>query len=519
MKVPASFTVHFASHPSRIVTRLDLRAALFGLVLFAILAVAPSGWTQTVNRISQAVNPSKVQALSNHLPHWANTTNSAGLVPRDLVMDQMTIVLARSPDQQSAFEAFLADQQDPSSPNYHYWLTAQEVGDRFGLSEQDIEVIAAWLQSQGLHVNWISPSRTLIGFGGVAGDVGRAFQSEVNYYKVNGIQRMSVSSDPVIPDALAPVIKAIRGLYSTDERPAIHMKTAQSSSPQYSLSTGGHLISPADFATIYDVPPSLTGANQTIGILSLSRTNFADFANFRVQTGSTFPDPIETIPTVFGGVDPGINAFGQDEATLDVTRAGSVAPGARLLLVVSMNLDADAEYLVYTDPVPAQVMSISFQNCELNAGQAGVDFWDELFHDAVVEGISVFVSSGDSGSSDCESSFKPPDPNLYSRSPNSLCSSSYVTCVGGTEFNDTNNPSTYWSSSNTGSLSARGYIPEGAWNEPLSNNSTIQVAATGGGVSAFITPTPTWQTGTGVPAARTGRYTPDISFSAAFHDG
>jgi hypothetical protein len=91
--------------------------------------------------------------------------------------------------------------------------------------------------------------------------------------------------------------------------------------------------------------------------------------------------------------------------------------------------------------------------------------------------------------------------------------------VGGTEFNDTANPSLYWSSANgVGFLSALGYIPEGGWNEPLDSNSDLEVAGSGGGVSTVI-PTPGWQAGTGVPAARSGRYTPDIAFSAAGHDG
>ena len=47
----------------------------------------------------------------------------------------------------------------------------------------------------------------------------------------------------------------------------------------------------------------------------------------------------------------------------------------------------------------------------------------------------------------------------------------------------------------------------------------VQVAGTGGGVSAFITPTPPWQVGTGVPSTRAGRYTPDVAFSASGHDG
>jgi subtilase family serine protease len=89
--------------------------------------------------------------------------------------------------------------------------------------------------------------------------------------------------------------------------------------------------------------------------------------------------------------------------------------------------------------------------------------------------------------------------------------------VGGTEFNDATDPSTYWNSTNGANLSSvLSYIPEGGWNEPVNGTATI-VSASGGGVSLFI-PTPAWQAGAGVPAARAGRYTPDIAFSAAGHD-
>jgi len=85
--------------------------------------------------------------------------------------------------------------------------------------------------------------------------------------------------------------------------------------------------------------------------------------------------------------------------------------------------------------------------------------------------------------------------------------------VGGTEFNDTSNPATYWNSTNgTGLLSALSYIPEGAWNEPGTAGST-QIAGTGGGVSTFIA-TPSWQTGTGVPADGK-RDLPDVSLFAS----
>jgi subtilase family serine protease len=392
--------------------------------------------------------------------------------------------------------------------------------------------VSAWLQSQGLQVNWVSPSRTFIGFKGTAADVGGAFQTQVNYYKVNGVQRLSVASPPMIPEALVPVVKAVRGLYTIEEKPLHTAVPARSASPKVSFS-GSHYLGPADFATIYDLPANLTGSGVAIGIVGRSRTDFSDFANYRNHTGSTFPNPKEIIPTAYGGVDPGpaltappaqnVSIDDQLEATLDVLRAGSVAPGAKLLLVVATDASGgiadDAQYLVQTEPLPVQVMNLSFGLCESAAGPSGVSFWDTLFQQAAGEGISVFVSSGDSGASGCDASFGPPPANPAPNSPNNICSSSYATCLGGTEFNDAGNPSQYWSSSNGNGLSsALGYIPEGGWNEPLDSNSNLQVASSGGGVSTII-PTPAWQAGTGVPSARSGRYTPDIAFSASAHDG
>jgi subtilase family serine protease len=498
-----------------------------GLLAAAFFAV-PDLSAQGHNRITQPVDTSSAQALPNHHPFWASPANNIGSVPPDLPLDQLTLVLSRSPQQEAAFQQFLADQQNPASPNYHHWLTPAEVGQRFGLSDQDIAAITGWLQSQGLHVNWVSPSRIFVGFGGSAEVVGRAFQTEMQYYSIRGAQRLSVNSDPMIPAAIAPAIKAIRGLYTIDEQPLYQARGMQSVSPLETANSGNHYLAPADFATIYDLPASLTGAGMTIGIVDRSRTNFADFSNLRALTGSTFPNPTEIVPTAFGGVDPGpaytappggtTSTSEQGEATLDVVRAGTVAPGASLLLVVataaSGGIEVDAQFLVQTTPVPAQVMTISFGACESSAGTAGVTFWDTLFQQAAAEGISSFVSSGDAGASGCDTHGSAPPANPLPNSPNYICSSSYVTCVGGTEFNEGSNPSQYWTSGNgAGLLSVLSYIPEGAWNESTAS----KVSASGGGVSSVI-PTPSWQIGNGVPAARAGRYTPDISFSSSGHD-
>ncbi|MGA2350787.1 MAG: S53 family peptidase [Terracidiphilus sp.] len=502
---------------------------LLALVIFAGASLP----AQTPLRITQGVDETQLRVLPNHHPSWANPGNSVGVLPGDQVLNPMTLVLARSPEQELAFETFLADQQNPASPEYHHWLTPAEVGDRFGLAEQDIETLSGWLQSQGLRVNWVSPSRIFIGLSGTAANLGRAFQTEFHTYKVNGVERISVSSDPQVPAALLPAIKAVNGLYTVENRPGVHAGSGSSDSPAENSNSGNHYITPADFAVLYDLPTSLTGAGQTIGIVGRAHTDFADFSNFRSLTGATFANPTEVVPTAFGGKDPGAAATtctsncnppdDQLEATLDVIRAGGTAPGANLLLVIdtsaSGDIETDAQYLVQTSPLPAQIMNISFGKCESATGPSRVAFWDTLFSQAAMEGISTFVCSGDSGASGCDTYFATPPASPAPNSPNYICSSSYATCVGGTEFNDASNPSAYWSSSNgTNLLSALGYIPEGAWNEPLTSSSSPQAAASGGGVSVDIA-TPSWQTGTGVPGARSGRYTPDVAFSSSGHDG
>ncbi|MDX6463211.1 MAG: hypothetical protein QOE55_6908 [Acidobacteriaceae bacterium] len=511
------------------------------LFVSALLALTVSASArlhgQTIDTITANVNPAQLVALPNHHPEWANRANSPVSLPADQVLGHLTFVLSRPPQQEQALQQFLADQQDPASLEFHHWLTPVEMGERFGLSEHDLAALTAWLQQQGLHVNWVSPSRMFVGFEGTAGALARAFHTELHAYTTMDtqgvpVERMSVSSDPMIPLVLRPAIKAIHGLFTIENRPLHSLQLMESTSPEATTSSGAHFITPGDFETIYG---GYGGAPfpATIGIVGRARTDFADFDNFRQMTTTDFPNPSEIVPTAFGGVDPGpaytvppaagVSIGDQSEATLDVTRAGNLRGTGPILLVVatqaSGGVEADAQYLVQTTPVPAQVMSISFGACESSVGPSGVAFWDTLFQQAAAEGITVLVASGDSGASGCDPDFAAPPATPAPNSPNYICSSSYATCVGGTEFNDTANPSQYWRQGSATDLSsALGYIPEGAWNEPLNSSGGPEVAASGGGVSNVIA-TPAWQTGTGVPATRAGRYTPDIAFSASTHDG
>jgi len=297
--------------------------------------------------------------------------------------------------------------------------------------------------------------------------------------------------------------------------------------PQVTSSSGSHFIAPGDFATIFDIKPAYSagynGTGQKVAIIGRSSVATSDITAFENNTGLATNLPNVVIPA--NGADPGTTGDGdQAEATLDVERVVGVATGAQVDLVLSTssgNQDGTviaAQYEVQTllDPV----MSISFGGCEAYGGTSEVALWDALFSQAASEGISIFVSSGDSGAATCDASFELA-PVTQLLSINDICASSYATCVGGTEFADFTNPSQYWSSTNsTGLVSALGYIPEGAWNESASYQSSLggyPVAGGGGGRSVYV-PKPFWQTGTGVPADH-ARDVPDISFPSALHDG
>jgi subtilase family serine protease len=512
--------------------------------LLLLLPCMPLAQGESADLVRVPVDPGTRVLLKGHHPIWANSKNDVGAVRADLPIERVTIVLNRSPQKQQAFEQFLRDQQNPASPDYHHWLTPAQIGQRFGVSAHDIAAVTGWLKSQGLIVDAISSSRQRITFSGAASAVATAFATEMHYFTVNGEKRISINADPRIPSALAGVINSISGLYTVKLHPQHRPETVHTTShniawgagvyskPDLTLSNGSHVIAPADFATIYNqngVTGGINGAGQTIAVVGRSRVCPADITNFASRAAVTANVPNVIVPPL--GVDPGPANCGssgasgdQSEATLDVTRSGSIAQGATLDLVVSAdNASVDgikvaATFVVDTPPTPApKIMSISFGLCEQQAGSSEVQSWENLFQQAAAEGISVFVSSDDSAAAGCDTAFKPPPPTQF-LNINAICSSGYATCVGGTEFADSANPGQYWSSSNGNGLeSALSYIPEGAWNEPM-NGSKFQVAGTGGGVSQFIA-TPTWQVGTGVPTARAGRYTPDVAFSASAHDG
>ena len=272
----------------------------------------------------------------------------------DLPMERMQLVLKRSPEQESALEKLMAEQQDRSSPNYHKWLTPAEFGRRFGPADQDIQTITAWLGSHGFQVSKPSDGRSVIEFSGNGAQVDEAFRTSIHKFVVSGEEHSANTSDPSIPTALAPVVAGVNTLHNFFPKPSIRAKAASARSQTsggtsldrsdvtftsnfdcgLTVVTDCFGLGPADFGIIYNVTPlwnaGIDGTGQTIAVVTDSNIAIQDDRDFRSIFGLPAKDPVVTV----NGSNPGLNGD-EIEAILDVEWSGAVARNANINLVVS----------------------------------------------------------------------------------------------------------------------------------------------------------------------------------------
>ena len=118
-------------------------------------------------------------------------------------MHDVTILFQPSSEQQAALDRLLTDQQNPSSPQFHKWLTPEEFGNRFGVSAGDQSKVVAWLNSEGLTVGQMGRGRNWVSFSGTAAQVSNALHTSLHRFQVNGEAHFANTSEPEVPEALA----------------------------------------------------------------------------------------------------------------------------------------------------------------------------------------------------------------------------------------------------------------------------------------------------------------------------
>jgi subtilase family serine protease len=432
-------------------------------------------------------------AASTLAPADAEARAPTPLVPRTLGVTpgdarvEFDVVLRY---RQAALEAFLERVNDPRSPGYHQYATAEEIGRRFGVSDEGVSRIDAWVNESGLEVVETFPQRTTMRVVGSAASVDEMLHVTLvdKLDPVSGQRFHAPRGTPRVPAALGDVVEAVAGL---DNRP--YLRPVQPLAPRESgatCATSASCLTPDKLARSFDISAlhdrGIMGEGQYVAVIMDGPVSDRDLEQFQTTGGLVGVPPIERI-TVGNG--PSTKESGQPisraEATMDVETVQAVAPHATVLyFYASLGTFADAVNAVVRDG-RAEIITFSAGGCDDGSTVYIAD--ERALQTANAAGVNVFASSGDHGAFNCLAF----DPNDFRPTASEPSDSPYVISVGAT-FLERKPDGTY--------------IDEAAWVEPLDNWGT-------GGALNPSNRRPSWQIGPGVDNSYSNgkRQEPDVS--------
>lgn len=510
----------------------SIAAALATAPVLTQTAIAQgfAGNTSEAPRITQTINNNQVSVIGKTHLGFVLRKAPVQTLADSFRMNHLQLILKPSAARQAALASLVADQHNPNSSRFHQWLTPKQFGDNYGVTDADIATITAWLKSQGFTVNNVYPNKTQIDFSGTVGQVKNAFHTQEGVYEVgqNKEKHLANSGDISIPAAMHGVVAGVMGL--NDFHPKAlrpNLKTAKWDAKKKGLvlsqagashKTGGksqainvgysgynpqgqiRALVPNDMMTMYGIRDiranGVTGAGITIAVVEDqdmspdSWTNFVSTFNLGKYNG-TFNQVNPAAPSGPNNCnDPSVANFGESgETLLDAEWSTAIAPGANIVVATCSDYTADfsapstdnffggvylaADNLINASSGRPDIISASYGYGEYFTDSASKSAIDLMWAQADVEGISVFVSTGDSGSNP---SFNGGLINGYygntAVDANSFATSPNVTGVGGTDLADIIDGTTSKYFASNPSIvggSALSYVPEIPWNESCGN--------------------------------------------------
>ncbi len=365
--------------------------ALVATPAITFLLVPAGAWAQQ-DRITDPIDLTRTVVLKGSLHPKAESRFEQGRVEGLFNLPTVMILLKPSSEQQAALEDLLAEQQDPSSPNFHTKPNSRGSvrprGQRYWTSPH-LATVAKLQDRLCCH------GAQLIMFQGSAAQVERAFHTEIHHYTIEGEQHFANSMDPSIPAALSDVVSGFRGLDDFQPRSrADAIRTVRTV-----LNDGSRTyVAPDVFATIYDLnglySSGITGAGQKIVVVGQADFDSANIAAFR--TMFNLPKSTPQVVQVPNTPDPGLGVTTDDvsEEDLDLEWVGAVARNATIIYVYSNNTFTSAQYAIDQDLAP--VVTMSYGDCESKYRSSDIAFFRTLAQQAVSQGITWLVASGDS---------------------------------------------------------------------------------------------------------------------------
>jgi subtilase family serine protease len=345
---------------------------------------------------------------------------------------QLNLSLTLSLHNEAQLDTLLSQLSDPTSPNYHQFLTVEQFTAQFGPTADDYAKAIAFAQSHGLTVANTTPNRLVLDVRGAVSDVEQAFQVKMQVYQHPTENRtyyapdVEPSVEPGIP------VQGINGLNNfSPPQPRLRFAPAGSVHPNQTGSGPGGQFLGSDMRAAYYGGTALTGAGQAVGLFEFAPYNLSDVQEYFSTINQPLNVPIVNV--LLDGISPICGTCNDGEQVIDIQQAISMAPGLSAVIVYEGTNDTDMFNQMAVDNIAKQL------SCSWGWLPADPKSDEPIFKEFAAQGQNLFVASGDSGAytlpgctGNCNPAFYPEDDPL-------------ITAAGGTHIT-TNGPGGPWES-------------------------------------------------------------------------
>ena len=392
------------------------------------------------------------QLLTGHVPAAAGT---ASLLGRWSESKQLKLVISLPLRHPETLTNLLERIYDPSSPDFHHYLTPQQFTAQFGPTQGDYDAVKAFAVSNGLTVTGTASNRTILDVQGSVAAINKAFHITLMEYQ-HPTEARTFFAPKVEPSMdLATPILHISGLDNfTLPHPQAIFKNLNPTGPKPQSQNGsgpnGNYFG-RDFHNAYAPDVSMDGAGQSVGLLEFDGYFPQDIAAYENLAGLPHV-PLTNVLINLSGA-PGAQTL---EVSLDIEMTVSMATNLADVIVYEGDTADDILNQMALDDKAQQLSSSWTFTTDATILQ--------IYQQFDLQGQSMFQASGDS--------------DAYPGEPEPPTAVPYITTVGGTLL----------------SMTANGgaYVSESTWNRGGGEGSS-------GGISSTYL-IPSWQKGINMTA-------------------
>ncbi|MBF0503704.1 MAG: hypothetical protein HQL14_01250 [Candidatus Omnitrophica bacterium] len=355
------------------------------------------------------------RTLAGHVPQAVALSKFDHHADANEMMDLRIIVPLTN---QVQLDTLLKSIYDPTSPNYHHFLTSDQFNQQFKSSDMDLNKLKSYFNSRGFTIITQSPNGTVLQIKGAVGVVEKTFGVHINHYSKNdGTTFFAPDANPTISTEIVGKVWAVGGMDNALKfkphsnrlplNPSQSFGQAQVAVPHMGTGPGGYLAF-GDVQKAYNLNaiPSISDPSslQNVALFELDGYLQSDIAayesyfhlpNNSVTLQNVLVDGFNGLPTYNGG---------NEEVTLDIEELIGIAPWSinKIYVYEAPNTFQawDDEWTKIANDNLAKIISCSWGLAEYYAPT--VSFDNQIFQRMAAQGQEVFVASGDCGAyADC----------------------------------------------------------------------------------------------------------------------